>query len=250
MAFPAASSGATHTEGGVAYASVETSGGSGVFIWQEAAAAAATAASVTNVAAGNLAATNVQAALDELQGDIDALQSITGQNLGTVATSAALLALADVDGTTAIEDGDFAILSVDEGGREAGVYIASGGAFPATPAYQFPDDIIAASDTAAGIIELATDAEAITGTATNLAITPANLAAAVPTHETDTTLTAAGQILTYTGEDATAVTRDVRTPVVTAFPADNTASNAIIYTGTGGPAVGHYFWNGVNWVQG
>ena len=38
-------------------------------------------------------------------------------------------------------------------------------------------DEVAASATAAGVIELATDAETITGTATNRAITPANLAA-------------------------------------------------------------------------
>jgi hypothetical protein len=38
-------------------------------------------------------------------------------------------------------------------------------------------DEVAASSTAAGVIELATDAETVTGTATNRAITPANLAA-------------------------------------------------------------------------
>ena len=115
------------------------------------AAADQNAAEVPFTPAAGVAATDVQAAIAELGGDVQALQSVTGQNLGTVATSAALDALADPDGTVAIEDNDFAILGVDEGGREAGIYVASGGSFPATPAYQFPDNLVFAAATLVSI---------------------------------------------------------------------------------------------------
>ena len=111
---------------------------------------------------------------------LDNLSNIAGQNVGTVATSAALDALTDTaDGSTAVENGDWAILTADEGGREAGIYFHNGTSWPATPGYQFPDSVVAASDTAAGIVELATDPETVTGTATNLAVTPAGVTAAI-----------------------------------------------------------------------
>lgn len=52
----------------------------------------------------------------------------------------------------------------------------------------------AASATASGIVELATDAEAVEGTDTERAITPANLAAAATTHVDAATATAAGKV--------------------------------------------------------
>jgi len=85
------------------------------------------------------AASDVQQVLTELAGRVMANESIVGQHLGSASTSAGLDALADADGTTDHEAGDWAILDTDEGGREAGIYVHDGAAFPATPAFQFPD---------------------------------------------------------------------------------------------------------------
>ena len=85
------------------------------------------------------AASDVQQVLAELAGRVISNESIVGQLVGQVSTSAALDAIVDADGTAALEAGDWAILDADEGGREAGIYVYDGTAFPATPAYQFPD---------------------------------------------------------------------------------------------------------------
>ncbi len=109
------------------------------------AAADQNAAEVPITAITGVAATDVQGALAEHQSDIDALQSVTGNFVGQVATSAALDALVDVDGSAAVENGDIAYLNVDEGGREAGFYLRTGGAWPATPFFQVPDTFVAAN---------------------------------------------------------------------------------------------------------
>ena len=59
-----------------------------------------------------------------------------------------------------------------------------------------------ASATARGSVELATDAEAITGEDTERAITPANLAAAATTHVTAATSSAAGKVELATSAEA------------------------------------------------
>ena len=100
-------------------------------------AAGVSTAAIAGVNGG--AASNVQQILEELVAKSLAQESIFGQHLGSTSTSAGLDALADVDGTAAREAGDWAILDTDEGGREAGIYVYDGTAFPATPAYQFPD---------------------------------------------------------------------------------------------------------------
>ena len=100
-------------------------------------AAALEVAAIPGVAGG--VATDAQTALADIGAQLAALQSITGQLTDQVSTSAALDAIVDVDGTAALEAGDWAILDTDEGGRDAGIYIYNGTAWPATPAYQFPD---------------------------------------------------------------------------------------------------------------
>ena len=85
------------------------------------------------------AASNVQQVLEELVAKSLAQESIFGQHIGSASTSAELDALPDVDGTPDREAGDWAVLNPAEGGREAGIYIYDGTAFPATPAFQFPD---------------------------------------------------------------------------------------------------------------
>lgn len=152
---PPTAAGQTATEGGVDFIGVDTGGGT--FGWDIAPIPAATAASDTAAGVVELAtdaevttgtATNLAVTPAGLKVELDKLRSISGQNLGTVATSAALDALADSDETAAREAGDWGILNVDEGGREAGVYVIDGtGNFPATPAYQFPDNFVAADAT-------------------------------------------------------------------------------------------------------
>lgn len=111
---------------------------------------------------------------------LDGLSNIAGQFIDTVATSAALDALTDTkDGSSAVEAGDWAILAVDDGGREAGIYFHDGTNWAATAGYQFPDTVTAATDTVVGIVELATTVETTTGTDTTRAVTPAGVAAAL-----------------------------------------------------------------------
>ena len=71
---------------------------------------------------GGLAAVNVQAALDELQSDVNALTAITGQYVGSAATFATLP-------TVGVNNGDWAILNADDGGNQAGIYIRAAGAW-------------------------------------------------------------------------------------------------------------------------
>jgi hypothetical protein len=77
----------------------------------------------------------------------------------------------------------------------------------------------AASATQSGTVELATDAEAITGTDTERALTPANLAAAATTHVDAASATAAGKVELAT--DAEAITGTDTARAVT--PANVTA---------------------------
>jgi len=100
-------------------------------------AAALEVAAIPGVAGG--VATDAQTALADIGAQLATLKSVTGQHLGQVSTVAALNALTDPDGTTAIEAGDWAILDADDSGQAAGIYIHNGTAFPTTPAYQFPD---------------------------------------------------------------------------------------------------------------
>ena len=98
-----------------------------------------------------LTATTTQAAIDEINAKFG---DILGNYTGSAATSAGLDALTDPNGGAAPDDSDWAILTADEGGREAGVYVRSGGAWGAAPVYQFPDAFNAAaailSDTLTG----------------------------------------------------------------------------------------------------
>lgn len=121
---------------------------------EAAATADQTAAEVPITAITGVTATDVQGTLAEHQADIDALSNVTGNFVGQSATSAGLDALVDVD-SAAVENGDIAYLSADDGGREAGFYLRTGGAWPATPFFQVPDTFVAAdsilSDTLAGV---------------------------------------------------------------------------------------------------
>lgn len=95
----------------------------------------------------NLTATDLQAAVDELDGRVDTLGSVTGNFVGQFATSAGLDASTDPITGAAPDDGDIAYLNADEGGREAGFYIRTGGSWPATPFFQVPDSFVAADAT-------------------------------------------------------------------------------------------------------
>ena len=106
---------------------------------------------------------------------LNEVSSVFGNYIDTVATSAALDALTNAnEGTVSISAGDWAILSVDEGGREAGIYIFDGTIWPATPALQV-DSVAQASTAVAGITRYSSNAEATAETATDRAVTPSNL---------------------------------------------------------------------------
>lgn len=75
----------------------------------------------------NLTATDVQAALAELQGDVDGLISMTGTYVGA-ATTVAGFATTDQEGN-AIGLGDIAILSAQDGSNDAGLYAYDGSAW-------------------------------------------------------------------------------------------------------------------------
>lgn len=107
---------------------------------------------------------------------LDDLSNIAGQYTGTVSTSAALDALVDAaDGSGAVENGDWAILDTDEGGRQAGIYFHDGTNWAATPGYQFPDTFTTATEAAEGVAEIATQAETDAGTDDARFITPLKL---------------------------------------------------------------------------
>ncbi len=107
---------------------------------------------------------------------LENLSNIAGQHIDTVATSAALDALTDVDGSAALESGDWAILSVDEGGRQAGIYVHNATAWPAAPAYVFPDTFTAATETVAGVAQIATTVQVAAGTDDTAFVTSLKLA--------------------------------------------------------------------------
>ena len=206
------------------------------------------AGEVPVTAAGNLSATDVQAALVELQGDIDLINSLGGVYTGAAATVATLPTTRE-DGTP-VQNGDTAILSVDDGANESGWWVYDGTNW--TFAKEIPETIGAATDTTAGVVELATNAEADAGTSTVHAVTPANLPTAVKAHETDTTLVStATQVLTYTNEDTTtaASVHDVRTPTGATLPTDDTNSREFILIGNATLPDGLYAWNGTAWFQ-
>lgn len=108
------------------------------------AAAIIPASSIVNTPAGNIVATDVQAALNELDTD---KATVVHVHAGTDITSGV-------------------------------VALANGGTGQATAALAFAALKQAASDTATGVVELATSAEVITGTSTSLVVTPAGFAAA------------------------------------------------------------------------
>lgn len=63
--------------------------------------------------------------------------------------------------------------------------------------------IQAATTSASGAVELSTDAETITGTATDKVTTPANITARIPNSIADTTLSGTPKILTHIDTDGT-----------------------------------------------
>lgn len=196
----------------------------------------ASSIAIDGTAITNLAATDVKAALAELQGDIDGLTSIQGQYAGSAATMAAVNALT-------AQAGDWAILTADDGGNQAGVYVRGGATFSLVA--QIPEVTLAmtgatavaagsaglvpapaagsqasflrgdgtwaaipaaaaASDTVAGIIELATTAEALAMTATDRALTPASVAGRLMTGTApDWTVTNPGLSRTFDANNVT-----------------------------------------------
>jgi hypothetical protein len=88
------------------------------------------------------------------------------------------------------------------------VLTASGSQTTSTDKRAWFTQVAGATETTSGTVELATDAETITGTATDRVVTPANIvarAASVSTIATDPAWAAAGDLVQGTGNDTAAV---------------------------------------------
>ena len=148
-------------------------------------AAAIETTAIPGLAGG--AASDVQTVLADIAAQLTALESVTGNNVGTAPTNAALEAITtDPADSSALEAGDFVFFpnaSTDNGQtRPAGIYVYDGTGWPLTPALALPTlNIGAATDAAQGLVELATNAEVATGTDTTRAVTPAGLASLIAT---------------------------------------------------------------------
>ncbi len=116
------------------------------------------------------------------------VQSMTLARLETLEADTVIGGHIDISGHLILEQHD-------------GSTIDAGSALPALPT---------ASDTVAGIVELATDAEAITGTDTSRAITPANLSAAVASLVPSASTTVQGKVELATTTEAATGTDTVR----------------------------------------
>ena len=204
------------------------------------AAADQNASEVPVTATGNLTSTDVQSALNELQGDIDTITTLNAAD-NFIATAAAPVA---GDGV----DGDFHLNTATgdiTGPKAAGAWPATGNvgnAFATAPA---------ATETAAGIMELATNAEAAAGTSTAHVVTPANLAGAVPALETDTALTqtTAPSVLQYADEAGVNNALDIRVPSGNALPANDAGERLFVLLGHATLPDGLYSYTGTAWFQ-
>ena len=103
----------------------------------------------------------------------DTARAVTPAGLKTVADTKA--ALSHTHAATDIASGTVATARLGSGTASSTTYLRGDNTW-ATPPGGTPSD---ASDTVKGIVELATDAEAVTGTDTVRAVTPANVAAVV-----------------------------------------------------------------------
>jgi len=116
------------------------------------------ASNIPVTAITNLTAGDVQAALAEHQVDIDALTSLTGTYNGAAAT-VATLPTTDNEGN-AVGNGDWAILSADDGANQAGIWVHDGTNYGL--AMEIPDigAMVGATAGAAGTAGMAPGAEA------------------------------------------------------------------------------------------
>lgn len=122
------------------------------------------ASSITNTPAGNIAATNVQAAINELDTEKQPIDAQLTTLAGITAQQATDLSSISTFMGTVLNDPDAITARTTLG-------------------------VVTASDTVAGIVELATSAETATGTDTTRVVTPAGLAASKIIAGTAVTLT-------------------------------------------------------------
>jgi hypothetical protein len=186
--------------------------------------------------AGNMSATNVEDALAEVYTDhstTKALAETFDENSATTTglvwgykgglfrldavvttVAAGTIALTD-DVTNYLEiDPDDGLVKKNTTSFTSGripirtVLTASGSQTTNTDKRAWFSQVAGATTTTSGIMELATDAETITGTVTDRVVTPANIvarAASVSTIATDPIWAAAGDLVQGTGNDAAAV---------------------------------------------
>ena len=186
--------------------------------------------------AGNMSATNVEDALAEVYTDhstTKALAETFDENSATTTglvwgykgglfrldavvttVAAGTIALTD-DVTNYLEiDPDDGLVKKNTTSFTSGripirtVLTASGSQTTSTDKRAWFTQVAGATETTSGTVELATDAETITGTATDRVVTPANIvarAASVSTIATDPAWAAAGDLVQGTGNDTAAV---------------------------------------------
>lgn len=196
-----------------------------------------------------LTSTDVGAALDEIQTAVSALSALGGVYVGAATTFAGLPTVRE-DGQP-VQNGDFAILQQDDGGNQAGYYHYNGSAYQLS--LEVDEPVASATEILAGVVELATNAEAEAGSLTTHAVTPANLPGAVASHETTTALSNTSvHLLDFVNEDNDNAQVDIRVPVVSALPADDSAAREYILEGDANLPDGKYWFNTTagSWIQG
>ena len=136
-----------------------------------------------------------QIPLDDTTRSDEQIRDVTAAQLVTNGTHTNLTATDDDSGNGI----DLAVATATDSAIGVGRVAAATGAISvAVSAGVFTVDVGTASDTAEGVVELATDAEAKTGTATDRAMTPASTLAAINNNSFVATLSGTDEDLEYT----------------------------------------------------